>query len=190
MPNYLITKVFYVFLIVLLTNNIYAQVTIGSSIAPAKGALLDLRDGTSNPNNTSVTASKGLGLPRVELQAITGDLGKTLNSSVNIDNSLDKDEHIGLVVYNTGKDESSETTRFCPGIHVWMGDKWQPLVPYPVIEPTKTIISKEVIKESGRENITGTLGYEVVSLGQFTDTRAHQVLKSINIIMLVTTHIK
>lgn len=171
MSNSIFIKILNLLLFIILTSYACAQVTIGSSITPAKGALLDLRDGTLDSNNLNITATKGLGLPRVELQAISGDLGKSLDSSATADGSLDKDEHIGLVVYNTGKDESSESTRFCPGIHVWNGEKWVPLTPYPVVKPTQTVISKEVITESGRENITGTLGYEVGPLGQLTDTR-------------------
>lgn len=164
-------KIVNIFLLLMLTSNIFAQVTIGSTIPPLKGALLDLKDGTVDPNNLGVTASRGLGLPRVALQAISGDLGKSLDSSVNIEGNLDKDEHIGLVVYNTNKDESSEATRLCPGIHVWNGEKWESLTPYPVVKSTKVVISKEVISESGRENITGTPGYEPGPLGQYIDTR-------------------
>lgn len=138
--------------------------------SPAQGALLDLKENTTNLDD-GVTASKGLGLPRVELQANSGDLGKSLSASTTTDETLDKDEHIGLLVYNTAKDESSEATRLCPGLHVWDGNKWQPIVPYPVIKPTKTVVAVEVTAESGREDVTGTPGYEVGPLGQFIDTR-------------------
>lgn len=159
------------FLLIIFANTIFAQVTIGSSTPPLKGALLDLKDSTIDSRNGGVTANKGLGLPRVELQSTTGDLHKTLSASATQDQLLDHDEHIGLVVYNTGKDESSEATRFCPGIHVWDGKIWQPLTPYPIVKPSKTVVSKEVITESGREDITGTPGYEVGPLGQYIDTR-------------------
>lgn len=131
-------------LLSLFVNEIFSQVTIGSSILPAKGALLDIKDGTSDLDGTGVTASRGLGLPRVELQANSGDLGKSLNGSITTDETLDKDEHIGLLVYNVGIDESSEATRLCPGLHVWDGNKWEPIVPYPVIKPTKTVVSIEI----------------------------------------------
>lgn len=110
-----------------------SQVTIGSNEEPNTGALLDLKMN----NGKDVNSSKGLGLPRVELKNIRTekDLGKTMGAAQ--DNTLNHLDHIGLVVYNIGMNIESEETRFCPGIHVWDGEKWQPFVPYPEIRTLK-----------------------------------------------------
>lgn len=111
-----------------LANSLKAQVTIGSSVPPNKGALLDLKEEDSN----SANAKKGLGLPRVILKEI-GNLD--IEGGVT---NLNKAEHIGLVVYNVEKRDVADgiTERsqlLCPGVHVWIGEEWSPLVPYPSI---------------------------------------------------------
>lgn len=117
----------------LLYANLFSQVTIGSNESPNAGALLDLK----MDNSKDVNSSKGLGLPRVELKNIRTekDLGKTMGATES--GSLEHNAHIGLVVYNTGMNIESEATRFCPGIHVWDGEKWQPFIPYPEIQTFK-----------------------------------------------------
>lgn len=110
------------------TNSLKAQVTIGSSVPPNKGALLDLKEEDSN----RINAKKGLGLPRVILKGI---------SIIDIEGGvadLNKEEHIGLVVYNVKKRDMADgiTERsqlLCPGVHVWIGEEWSPLIPYPKI---------------------------------------------------------
>ena len=113
-----------------------AQITIGSANNPKPGSLLDLK----MDDNLGVNSTKGLLLPRVELKNIRTqtDLGRTMGATT--DNTLDPIEHAGLVVYNTGKLETSEEERFCPGIHVWDGEKWFPLVPYSDIKTRKTLV--------------------------------------------------
>lgn len=105
------------------------QITIGSKKKPNEGALLDLKMNDS----IGVNSSKGLGLPRVELKDIKTetDLAKTMGVTPG---SLEHDEHMGLVVYNTGINTNSEETRFCPGVHIWDGSQWIPLTPYPDIQ--------------------------------------------------------
>lgn len=111
-----------------LANSLKAQVTIGSSIPPNKGALLDLKEEDGNSTN----AKKGLGLPRVILKEI---------GIIDIEGGvtdLNKEEHIGLVVYNVKKRDAADgiTERsqlLCPGIHVWIGEEWSPLISYPKI---------------------------------------------------------
>lgn len=93
------------------SNNAIGQVTIGGSLEPLEGALLDLKqDGVT---------TKGLGMPRVALsnvnQLIMGD--KVIE---NTDNAYDK--HIGLAVYNV-----TANRVFCPGIYVWNGEEWESL---------------------------------------------------------------
>ncbi|NDV69860.1 FISUMP domain-containing protein [Dysgonomonas sp. 25] len=116
-----------VLLALLTTISLHGQVTIGSDQAPNKGALLDLTQGSST--------NKGLGLPRVKLNSLT-IAGNDLKVSVNgaTGPAWDKDEHIGLLVYNINKVETA-SNRVCPGVHIWDGETWQPLSTYP--EPLK-----------------------------------------------------
>lgn len=111
-----------------LNNN--AQVTIGSGVKPNKGALLDLKMN----DQIGVNSNKGLSLPKVGLINIRteSDLGKTIGAVEA--NTLDAEAHVGLLVYNTNRNEESEATRFCPGPHVWDGQKWEPLIPYPAVQ--------------------------------------------------------
>lgn len=104
----------------LVVVSIKSQITIGSDLPPAEGALLDLK--TSDNFST-----KGLAMPRVTLTALSGDLGKTLGAE---EGTLDHEKHVGLLVYNVGKNEVSGEKRFCPGLHVWNGDAWKPLKQY------------------------------------------------------------
>lgn len=105
-----------------------AQVTVGSNLPPAKGALLDLKEFSPKEDNT--TSTRGLGIPRVFLVS-NSSLLPTIAANLNDDTTI-KDSHVGLVVYNVGDEilESLET-RLCKGLHVWDGSKWSPIVPYP-----------------------------------------------------------
>lgn len=98
----------------------HAQVTIGSSIPPVKGSLLDLKENISD--TTNVTSTRGLMLPRVELsnpnELILGDL--TIDDSD--DGGNQKLKHTGLIVYNV-----NDTQPFCKGIYAWDGTEWIPL---------------------------------------------------------------
>lgn len=104
-------------LAVLSLGNTRAQVTIGSSSQPALGALLDLKE--ENSFSGGATSTRGLGLPRVELQGLTKlQMGSTAPEL----SGTDLNKHIGLVVFNT-----SETDPFCKGLYVWNGATWQRL---------------------------------------------------------------
>lgn len=104
----------YQFIIALLSSasaiNCLAQVTIGSTIPPVEGALLELRQ-------KDIT-TKGLHLPRVKLTS--------LESLDDIDpqstNRPDSDTHIGLTVYNVANDSICPTID--PGIYIWLGSQW------------------------------------------------------------------
>lgn len=124
MKTYLTLLYIFIVILTLVPIGGFCQVTIGSSEIPSKGALLDLKQ---NPDRTS---NKGLMLPRVELMA---------NNILTIDSAGTSSlEYIAAVVYNTKRIETSEVDRLCPGTHVWTGDKWQPLRPYPtnIIPPS------------------------------------------------------
>lgn len=114
--------------IVLNMPHIYAQVTIGSDSAPAKAALLELKDKNVN-NPTSVThdsnissTTGGLSLPRVKLvNKATLEPFIPLDDSdwLSAPTSKIKEVHAGLMVYNI------ETSNgFEQGIYVWDGAQW------------------------------------------------------------------
>ena len=110
----------------LLSISINGQVTIGDTTAPLSGAILQLKDGT-NDSNLLVNASKGLNLPRVELNSRTIPLNETLAQTIegnDIDTRWGAKEHIGLVVYNISKDKICDPN-IVPGIFVWTGEKWE-----------------------------------------------------------------
>lgn len=101
-------------ILILTTLSINAQITIGSNVAPVKGALLDLKEFAPDQNN--MTATKGMGLPRVELTAIN-----TLKPAVSdhVEGTTDE-THIGLLVYNTNLCIDGGA-----GIYVWTGEEWK-----------------------------------------------------------------
>lgn len=91
-----------------------AQVTIGSELKPASGALLELKEFEPDANNSNST--KGLLLSRVQLNTAS-DLAPILaNASDN-----DKQMHTGIVVYHTG------SANMCAGVHMWDGGRWNRL---------------------------------------------------------------
>ncbi|MBK5722282.1 fibrobacter succinogenes major paralogous domain-containing protein [Dysgonomonas sp. Marseille-P4677] len=101
------------------------QVTIGSNLEPNKGSLLDLKEVDEN-------STKGLGMPRVKLINRIIPTGESLAQTIAgnaTDDNWDKVKHIGLMVYNTNRVETS-TNRICPGIYVWDGVEWQSLMPH------------------------------------------------------------
>lgn len=105
---------------ILFTSQLVGQVTIGSSKEPLKGALLMLDDGTTGSLGES--AKKGLGLPRVELQAYDKlQMGTTAD-----DLTAQGDAHIGLLVYNIADDSKKCVSNYpTTGLYVWNGEKWE-----------------------------------------------------------------
>ncbi len=102
-------------------SHLSAQVTIGGGGQPNKGALLDLKQHDAVTAG-GVTATKGLGLPRVKLIKQKGDLASTIDGAFMFSYT---DDHTGLVIYNineciggSGRDN---------GVYVWTGSEWIPL---------------------------------------------------------------
>lgn len=114
--NLQIKILLYIFIISLFSQGLYSQVTIGSGIPPKAGALLDLKEYDDDiAQQGGRTAVKGLGLPRVEI---------VTSNQLELDGytgSLDADEHIGLLVYNTGSECVGK------GLFVWDGIEWTQL---------------------------------------------------------------
>ncbi|MDH6307187.1 hypothetical protein M2451_002421 [Dysgonomonas sp. PFB1-18] len=94
-----------IFLIICGSENVKAQVTIGSATPPNKDALLDLSEQTNG------TAQKGLLMPRVSLQSTT--LAAPMTAHVE-----------GMTVYNTQTADDVQ-----PGYYYNNGTRWIRLVP-------------------------------------------------------------
>lgn len=96
----------------------HAQVTIGSGVEPAKGAILDLKEYEADIANGSFkTANKGLLMPRVSLMDLNSLEPIISNTDPNI--ALEKLNHTGLVVYHTGGNNMDA------GMQIWDGEQWR-----------------------------------------------------------------
>lgn len=91
----------------------YAQVTVGSGVAPATGALLEIKSQAADASNVTSTTG-GLGLPRVSLVSLT-----TLDPFIASATTAVKTNHTGLMVYNL-----NTTAPFSKGVYVWDGTTW------------------------------------------------------------------
>lgn len=105
------------------SNTLFSQVTIGSSIKPAVGALLDLKQKEDTESiNGGQNSTAGLLLPRVELKEVNKLI---MGNTVIQDTDNDGDQyikHTGLVVYNMATNKT-----LCPGLYVWSGSEWDRL---------------------------------------------------------------
>lgn len=137
-----------------------AQVTIGSTEAPAEGAILDLKE--------EGTTKRGLALPRVNLKTRT-----SLEPCISGDLLNDPDQallHIGLVVYNVNevdamtKSKITKDEMLCRGLHVWDGNQWEPLFKY---------YDPDITKSGRREDITITRGPGGVETTTYTTAYFH-----------------
>lgn len=89
----------------------YGQVTIGSGIEPAGGALLDLKE--QKKDDGSENATKGLLLPRVKLS----DLNKLYPMFTGTYDAVEDAKHAGLTVYNLTQCDG----KFAQGVYTWTG---------------------------------------------------------------------
>ena len=168
-----------VIFIILQATCMQAQVTFGLDEAPVEGALLQLKTDQGN----GVNSKRGLIMPRVELSD-----PKKMKIGVNEIPESEYDKHIGLTVYNVIRQETAN--RLCPGLHVWNGSMWQPLLPYP-----RTSIKRGDIISTERgafvyldPNNASDPGWELVGknpsaypvsyMGLFTDKRPYDVDQS------------
>lgn len=116
-------KQFFCFLYVtfLLSSNVYAQVTVGSSEPPAPGAILQLKD-IKGVTGGEANAYKGLLLPRVYIT----DLKKLKMSETvaEITDETTKGLHTGLVAFNTYQDMCQKPNPIRKGVYTWTGSEW------------------------------------------------------------------
>ncbi|NDV79595.1 leucine-rich repeat domain-containing protein [Dysgonomonas sp. 511] len=124
-----------------LSVGLQGQVTIGSDLPPEQGALLQLKDGDAYSNGE--TARGALGLPRVSIKSMTIQ-GASNNLATTIDGTSgsdvwNKDQYIGLMVYNLNATELKNTgdagdcvrgdANTIAPVYVWTGTEWFPLKP-------------------------------------------------------------
>lgn len=126
-------KKLYIFLLFfsVISVALVAQVTIGSSLAPVDGALLDLKERASE-NSDNSNSNRGLLLPRVKLNSATDILF----------NAGEEALHTGLTVYHMG------SQNLCAGVYVWDSSKWNR-----VMNPCT------ILTECGTSNLNGV--YEI-----------------------------
>lgn len=120
MKIYLITF-FLLSTLLLSITKVNAQVTIGSTILPVNGSLLDLKEEekTLDPADrlTFENATKGVMMPRVKLIKFD-DI-----SVLGITTDEDKLKATGMVVYNINPNADG----IIEGLVSWTGEEWQPM---------------------------------------------------------------
>lgn len=116
-------KILFILLLFFLTGvffQIKSQVTIGSSVPPAKAALLQIkdRDPVDPANNNVTSVSGGLVLSRVNLVNINS-LEPFVDTTA-ADYATQKLLHIGMIVYNL----TNSGNALVPGLYEWDGKRW------------------------------------------------------------------
>ncbi|WP_163318390.1 hypothetical protein [Dysgonomonas sp. 520] len=104
-----------VLLALIATSSLAAQVTVGSELIPNEGALLDVKEfaTTNSQSDGSSTSTKGFNLPRVALQSAS------VLEPCATTNATNKENHVGLVVYNT-----TTNMELTSGFYYWNGENW------------------------------------------------------------------
>ncbi|HCO67212.1 MAG TPA: hypothetical protein DIT04_05575 [Dysgonomonas sp.] len=111
--------------IVMATSRLYAQVTIGSDLEPAKAALLEIKTKDGGDQGDVSSTGGGILFPRVEIE----DLSRLNVFSGIADSEINSEEqqkrHKGLTVYNVGSNKQDGSINVEAGIYTWDGGKWQ-----------------------------------------------------------------
>lgn len=98
---------------ILSTQKIEAQqIVIGSADTSETGALLSLK------TESNGTAKQGILYPRVALQSLTDLAPCVVNAT-----EIEKNSHIGLLVYNVAE----VGVDILKGTYIWIGRRWLPL---------------------------------------------------------------
>lgn len=124
-----------IMLFFVISLKVWSQVTIGLDEKPAEGTLLQLK--SKNATGQNVNSTKGLLLPRVELDPggsangnnLAEKLVKSLQITLPPETRIDAELHTGLTVYNTASGSITEGAPFaeekiCPGVYIWDGAEW------------------------------------------------------------------
>jgi hypothetical protein len=126
------------------TATVSAQVTVGSRLEAARGALLDLKTQLPDATRNVTSTSGGLLLPRVELSD-----PKDFSLIPNLNTDLKK--YTGLLVYNLNVDETLSLEK---GIYQWDGEKWRKLNK---ITKTENVTVKKIIYQATAPDASKTV---------------------------------
>lgn len=173
-------------LLILISTNfeLSSQITIGSNIPPSKGALLDIKEKSSTPENLE-NSNKGLLLSRVALVSYD-DLSPLIVSATDDEKLM----ATGMAVYNVTEDSDN---KLIPGFYIWSGSQWNLLQDRKKKLATFTIEENQIqgayvknveltpasyisitldVTHIGEYTVTGstTNGYSFSTSGEFTDT--------------------
>ncbi|MDU1892910.1 MAG: hypothetical protein E6767_19695 [Dysgonomonas sp.] len=110
-------------LLLCLSHQMSAQVTIGMDSKPVEGAILQLKETESSTDNST----KGLLMPRVKLSSLTITSGSDLKTTITGATGTatwDKDEHTGLLVFHVGDATHPVADLKAPNLYVWTGKEW------------------------------------------------------------------
>ena len=121
------------------TSLLQAQITLGSTADPSKGALLELKE--QDATGASPTSNKGMVFPRVELSDKdnlypmfeSNGSGEYQIGTVVYTKADEDAKHAGMIVYNV-----TANATFAPGLHIWNGTSWLRMDNSPVIAPAIT----------------------------------------------------
>jgi hypothetical protein len=138
-----------IFLSLLFTTSLYAQVTIGSLTEPEQAAILQVKEFEAVSGSGAKTANKGILLPRVKLNSAT-DISVITNDPDKIV------ELTGLLVYNVN------TIGMGEGIYEWNGREWGLLETFS--EETGAYIKKMVVQT----NALNDNNAPTVNIGRFS----------------------
>lgn len=129
--------------VVLIAINANAQVTIGASLKPMDGVLLDLKEKNSSVTDPSTT-SKGFMLPKVALTDLNSltDIGGVDTTQVEL--------YAGLTIYNIKNSNAIPS-----GLYIWNGQAWNTLNNP---DPLEFIYSSGIFnKQSSNNNWSGIM---------------------------------
>ena len=101
-------------------GSIMAQVTIGSGVEAAKGAVLDIKTQAADADNVT-SMMGGVVMPRMQLQSI--NTLEPMISNADPDITELKRLHTGLMVYNL-----TDNASFKEGLYVWNGAQWEGVI--------------------------------------------------------------
>jgi uncharacterized protein (TIGR02145 family) len=132
-----------IFISVMCSVNLSAQVTIGALKEPHEAAVLDL----SQVNLQNL----GLLMPQVELTALTSF------QLLSVPSPQQKIEAMGMIVYN----KAFVNDKLYPGLYVWDGSKWGRIIDGISFDDAFEDAYKDVPKKSGKYSLSGSTCYDV-----------------------------
>lgn len=132
----------------------YCQVTIGLDEKPVSGSLLQLKTLSDASSAGGANCEKGVGMPRIILTH-KYDLTDILSNPT----ENQKLTHVGLLVYQMGYQSDPVRGDFCPGLYVWDGNEWQPLMNQASQDESSFDAATEILTDNeGNEYTTADFG--------------------------------